>query len=517
MYSRSITERIKIQFEIMCEASADLIRRHSLRTPLIVMAMVAVMMTLKNARTSIDMIKGMSGSPFASKKSSSSFFSPYGRTAGSSTYGGDSSYPGSPASPYGGVTSPGQYSGARTQQYGGQQTQYGGQQQTQQQYGGQQTQQQYGGQQTQQQYGGQQQAQYGGMNAQPGAPAYNPGNLRGTAMSSGAASMGGQYGGSAGASAGFQTSSLVQKYGNQVQSMQPGLFYDFTSAASFMGQIETLSAPDAPNFVQQTLQSPGAGKVLVVDGGGSMNSALFDSNMAMVAQQNGWKGVVINGFVLDPPALHGMLFGVKALGSLPTRGMQQMGQRGIPLTIAGLVLNPGAWIYVDRVSWRRQIAVTFGNSSLSFHVAHNFVLQIGWHSCQPTEPCWRRKYNGRWSIRWSNGGNGATTTIRGCWRNENSNRWYDTTWNGATTIWRWRTNRWIWRRWWRERWHESITITIRRRSYCNKAISKQWLVFIRKFVVWTEKKEAIQEDFNGDAHFHLCNCLGNARRVIHNL
>ena len=75
-------------------------------------------------------------------------------------------------------------------------------------------------------------------------------------------------------------------------------------------------------------------------------SAIFDSNMAMVAQQNGLKGVVINGFVLDLPALQALT----GFGSNPNRGMQQLGQRSIPLTIGGIIISPGSWIYADSVS-----------------------------------------------------------------------------------------------------------------------------------------------------------------------
>lgn len=204
----------------------------------------------------------------------------------------------------------------------------------------------------------QQQQQYGGMPNAGGygsgsamnpvgfnqaAPAYNAGNLRGSAVTP---VVGGYGGNVAGGAATFQTSNLIAKYGASIQSIQPGLFQDFTSMMSFSGQIETLSAPDSAALVDQTLRTPGAGKILVVDGGGSTNG-LFDSSMAMVAQQNGWKGVIINGYVVDPPALQAQPLGVKALGQNPMRGMQQMGQRGVTLTIASIFFNPGAWVYAD--------------------------------------------------------------------------------------------------------------------------------------------------------------------------
>lgn len=334
MYARSLTDRLKIQMEILSENFADFIRRHSLRTPLMVMAGVAVVMTLKNGRQTIGMIKSLSGSPFSSSNSAG-FYSPYGRTAGS--------YPSS--SSYGGASN--QYgAGSSRQQYG---TNFASSQMNPPSYGQQ-------GQQQQQQYVGQMpqnNAAYGvnnGIGAGSSQSYGGAGNLRGTsATSTGTypSATTGSYGNSASSSGAVSTASLIANYGASVHSVQPGLLHDFTSMSSFSGQIETISAPDAPGFIEQMLRStPGAGKVLVIDGGGTMN-ALFDSNMAALAQQNGWKGVIINGFVLDPQALMMKQVGVKALGSNPSRGMQMMGQRGVPVTVAGVMFSPGSWVYTD--------------------------------------------------------------------------------------------------------------------------------------------------------------------------
>jgi regulator of ribonuclease activity A len=376
MYARSLTDRLKMQMEILTENFTDFIRRHSLRTPLIVMAGVAVVMTLKNGRQTIEMIKSLSGSPFSSSNSAG-FYSPYGRTAGSS---------------YGGVSNQYGAGSSRQQQYG---TNYASSQMNSP-YGQQQQQQQQ-----QQQYGGhtpQNNLAYGmnnGIGSGSSQSYGGAGNLRGTAATSTGtypSATTGSYGntagsyGSASSSGAVSTASLIANYGTSVQSVQPGLLHDFTSVSSFSGQIETISAPDAPGFVEQMLRStPGTGKVLVIDGGGTMN-ALFDSNMATLAQQNGWKGVIINGFVLDPQALMMKQVGVKALGSNPSRGMQMMGQRGVPVTVAGVMFSPGSWVYVDSVSMKtgfhlnafNQIAISLTIFSTKYHIS-------GWNCCKPTK------------------------------------------------------------------------------------------------------------------------------------
>ena len=369
-----------MQLEILTENFTDFIRRHSLRTPLIVMAGVAVVMTLKNGRQTIGMIKSLSGSPFSSSNSAG-FYSPYGRTAGS--YPSSSSYGAS--NQYGAGSS-------RQQQYG---TNYASSQMNSP-YGQQQ-------QQHQQQYGGhmpQNNSAYGmnnGIGSGSSQSYGGAGNLRGTAATSTGAypsATTGSYGntagsyGSASSSGAVSTASLIANYGSSVQSVQPGLLHDFTSMSSFSGQIETISAPDAPGFVEQMLRStPGTGKVLVIDGGGTMN-ALFDSNMATLAQQNGWKGVIINGFVLDPQALMMKQVGVKALGSNPSRGMQMMGQRGVPITVAGVMFSPGSWVYVDSVSMNR---LSFERIQSNRHFTDHLFYKChisGWNCCKPTKLGW---------------------------------------------------------------------------------------------------------------------------------
>jgi len=316
MYSRSIVDRIKIQIEILCENISDFIRRHSLRTPLLVLSGVAVMMTLRNARSTIDAIKSMRGSPFGHKKS---LYSPYGRSTGASnSYGGGRSY----ASPYAGSANSGSNSyggqGSRLQQSFGQQSQYSAPSVN---------------------------SGFGsnsGYNQQQAIPSYSSGNLRGAASAPGSS---------------FGNTGVLQSATSGVigaQTVPQGMLHSFSSMPYFSGQIETLSAPDSPNFVGQALASNGAGKVLVVDGGGSMN-AIFDSSMAMSAQQNGWKGVIINGFVLDPQVLQTMPLGVQALGANPSRGLQMMGQKNVPISIGGVMFSPGSFVNVDMVSEMKKL------------------------------------------------------------------------------------------------------------------------------------------------------------------
>ena len=313
MYTRSLTERIRIQFEILLESFSDFMGRNAMRKPLLMLAGVAVLMTMKNARYSINYMKTARLSPFKSKYAKTSgLFSPYG----TATHPTTSSFSSNRATT-------GQYSGASASgtSYGHPASTFGA----------------AGG------TNGIPAPNRFGANNQGAAPGFGN-NLRGTSAASpypGASSSG---------VGGVSTSSLVDKYGAQVSVVQGGLFHDYGSSGTFSGQIDTVSAQDAPGFVEQTLRSPGAGKVLVVDGGGMSSGALFDASMVSVAQQNGWKGVIINGYVRNAPELQTMPFGVKALGTHPSKGMQNMGQRSGPLMFGGVNFTPGAYVYADKVS-----------------------------------------------------------------------------------------------------------------------------------------------------------------------
>eukprot|EP00591_Stephanopyxis_turris_P017701 CAMPEP_0195538432 /NCGR_PEP_ID=MMETSP0794_2-20130614/49523_1 /TAXON_ID=515487 /ORGANISM="Stephanopyxis turris, Strain CCMP 815" /LENGTH=186 /DNA_ID=CAMNT_0040672411 /DNA_START=564 /DNA_END=1124 /DNA_ORIENTATION=+ len=111
----------------------------------------------------------------------------------------------------------------------------------------------------------------------------------------------------------------------------------------------TAQSFDSSSVVQQILQGPGANKVLVVDGGGSRQSAIFDSELASLAQRNGWAGVVINGCVRGADSLSRVSIGVKAIGTHPRKGQQMsQGMNGASLTFGGVSFTPGCWIYADK-------------------------------------------------------------------------------------------------------------------------------------------------------------------------
>jgi regulator of ribonuclease activity A len=101
-------------------------------------------------------------------------------------------------------------------------------------------------------------------------------------------------------------------------------------------------------LVRAALEEPGAGRVLVIDGGGSLACALLGDQLAALALANGWAGLIVHGCVRDVATLATMAIGIKAIASHPRKsGKQGTGVRGVALDIEGRRLEPGAYAYAD--------------------------------------------------------------------------------------------------------------------------------------------------------------------------
>ena len=143
------------------------------------------------------------------------------------------------------------------------------------------------------------------------------------------------------------TADLCDAFPGRVTVAAP-VFRDWGGAARFAGPIETLRVFEDNALVRQALESEGLGRVLVVDGGGSLRTALVGGRLAVLARENGWSGVVVNGCVRDAAELAATQVGVKALNTSPLKSARAgQGERGVPVTFAGVTFTPGHWLYAD--------------------------------------------------------------------------------------------------------------------------------------------------------------------------
>ncbi len=127
-------------------------------------------------------------------------------------------------------------------------------------------------------------------------------------------------------------------------------FRGFGQREEFFGPCETVKCFEDHRLVKALSETAGQGRVLVVDGGGSMRVALMGDMLAAGLAGNGWAGAVVFGVIRDTPQIDALDFGVKALGTTARRSGAELlgGATGIPVSFGGAAIRPGDWIYADR-------------------------------------------------------------------------------------------------------------------------------------------------------------------------
>jgi regulator of ribonuclease activity A len=151
---------------------------------------------------------------------------------------------------------------------------------------------------------------------------------------------------------GFSTCDLCDANENLIAegalAVLPPVFRSLGKRAAFAGQAATLKVFEDNVLVRTALETAGDGRVLVVDGGGSLRCALVGGNLGKLAEKNGWAGIVVNGCVRDAEELDACDVGIRALALHPQRSVRKgVGDRDIAVTIAGVTVRPGDWVYAD--------------------------------------------------------------------------------------------------------------------------------------------------------------------------
>ncbi|KRE60408.1 ribonuclease E activity regulator RraA [Nostocoides sp. Soil756] len=142
------------------------------------------------------------------------------------------------------------------------------------------------------------------------------------------------------------TADLYDERGDALQSVS--LLRHYGGRTQFTGVVSTVRCHRDNALVKAALAEPGEGRVLVVDGGGSLESALMGDLIAASAVEHGWAGVVIHGAVRDVLALGALPLGVLALGSNPRKSAKEgVGERDVPVSFGGVEFVPGATLWAD--------------------------------------------------------------------------------------------------------------------------------------------------------------------------
>ncbi|MCD5993613.1 ribonuclease E activity regulator RraA [Pseudomonas sp. CDFA 602] len=145
----------------------------------------------------------------------------------------------------------------------------------------------------------------------------------------------------------YLTPDLCDAYPELVQVVEP-MFSNFGGRDSFGGQIVTLKCFEDNSLVREQVELDGKGKVLVVDGGGSLRCALLGDMLAEKAAKNGWEGLLIYGCIRDVDVIAQTDVGVQALASHPKKTEKRgVGELNLPVTFGGVTFRPGDYLYAD--------------------------------------------------------------------------------------------------------------------------------------------------------------------------
>ena len=150
-----------------------------------------------------------------------------------------------------------------------------------------------------------------------------------------------------GISRGVRTADLSDAEGDRLRPCSLP-WRSFGGRPSFAGYAATVACRDDNALVREALSQPGQGQVLVIDGGGSLDTALVGDVLAELALRHGWSGLLVHGAVRDVVGLAGVELGVFALGTNPRRGWREgTGEQGAAVTFGGVTIRPGGRVFAD--------------------------------------------------------------------------------------------------------------------------------------------------------------------------
>ncbi|MEZ7497171.1 ribonuclease E activity regulator RraA [Flavobacterium sp. Arc3] len=145
----------------------------------------------------------------------------------------------------------------------------------------------------------------------------------------------------------FTTADLWDEYEKLLSCVDP-IFKHFGSKKVFSGKITTIKLFEDNSLVRKQLESDGKGRVLVIDGGGSLRCALVGDQLAELAMQNNWEGIIVNGCIRDSEVINSMNIGIKALNTCPVKSVKRnIGEIDIPVKFGVITFLSEYYIYAD--------------------------------------------------------------------------------------------------------------------------------------------------------------------------
>lgn len=145
----------------------------------------------------------------------------------------------------------------------------------------------------------------------------------------------------------IDTSELCDLYAEQVDVVEP-IFSSFGGVSNFYGKVTTVKCFESNGLIAEVLEENGEGRVLVIDGGGAVRRGLIDAELAQLAVDNGWEGIIVYGAVRQIQQLENLDIGIHALAPIPVSADEScVGESDIPVNFGGVTFFPEDYIYAD--------------------------------------------------------------------------------------------------------------------------------------------------------------------------
>lgn len=145
----------------------------------------------------------------------------------------------------------------------------------------------------------------------------------------------------------IDTSELCDLYAEQVDVVEP-IFSSFGGVSHFYGKVTTVKCFESNGLIAEVLEENGEGRVLVIDGGGAVRRGLIDAELAQLAVDNGWEGIIVYGAVRQIQQLENLDIGIHALAPIPVSADESTaGESDIPVNFGGVTFFPEDYIYAD--------------------------------------------------------------------------------------------------------------------------------------------------------------------------
>lgn len=145
----------------------------------------------------------------------------------------------------------------------------------------------------------------------------------------------------------YNTSELCDLFADNIDVLEP-LFISYGGKSSYGGEVTTIKCYEDRGLIDSVLQQEGSGKVLLIDGGGSIRRALLDAANVQFAVDNGWEGIICFGSVRDVDIIEEMDIGIHAVAAIPVAAdAEEIGDTDIAVNFAGVTFLPEDHVYAD--------------------------------------------------------------------------------------------------------------------------------------------------------------------------